>query len=58
MRFSEKYLLAISHALTTLELRFDHINLSTEEVLLLLESGLDLEDLLEHADAIASKRVH
>lgn len=58
MRFSEKYLLAISHALTALELRFDHINLTTEEVVRLLDSGLDLEDLLEHADAVASKRIH
>jgi hypothetical protein len=48
----------IASAMEVLEVRFDAMGLSTEDLIHLLNSGLDLAELLEYTEAIAAQRIH
>ena len=58
MQFNWKPLTPILSAVENLQTRFDNSGLTTDDVAYLIESGLEIADLLDCSDAIASKRVH
>jgi len=58
MEFSWKYLAPIANSIESLQARFAGAGLDTEDVVRLLDCGLELSDVLDYVDALASRRIH